>query len=39
MFSLTGSAPFDLAFGIVTFFALAGHGIKVIRSVLFGRSW
>jgi len=36
---LTGSIPFDLAFSIISFFAISGYIIKVIRGIILGRVW
>jgi len=36
---ITGSVPFDLAFSVISFFAISGYIIKIIRSAIFGRVW
>ena len=39
LWEITGSLPFDLAFSLVSYFALAGMIIKTIKSVIYGRVW
>ena len=36
---ITGSVPFDLAFSVISFFALSGFIIKIIRGIVLGRKW
>ena len=36
---ITGSVPFDLSISVISFFAINGYIIKVIRSLIFGRIW
>jgi len=36
---LTDSTPFDLAFSVITFFAINGYIIKALRNIIFNRIW
>jgi len=36
---ITGSVPFDLAFSLISFFAVSGYIIKLIRGIILGRVW
>jgi len=36
---ITGSVPFDLPLSLISFFAINGFIIKIIRGMILGRVW
>lgn len=36
---ITGSIPFDLAFSVISFFAISGFIFKSVIGLLVGRKW